>query len=94
MTRSKSILSFCITLCLIIFMSFVTVQEKASEVLGSMGKKSLIYPVVDSGQDRCFSNTKEIPYPKEGGAFYGQDAQYEGYAPAYKDNGDGTTTDL
>lgn len=59
-----------------------------------MGKKRLIYPVVDSGQDRCFSNTQEIPYPKEGEAFYGQDAQYEGYAPAYKDNGDGTTTDL
>jgi hypothetical protein len=94
MTRSKSILSFCITLCLIFFIIFVTVQEKASEVLGSMGKKSLIYPVVDSGQDRCFSNTKEIPYPKEGGAFYGQDAQYEGYVPVYKDNGDGTTTDL
>lgn len=54
----------------------------------------LPYPIVDTGQDRCFSNVREIPYPKENAPFYGQDAQYAGNAPAYKDNGDGTIADL
>ena len=54
----------------------------------------LTYPIVDSGQDRCFSNTQEIAYPAEGADFYGQDAQYQGLQPSYKDNGDGTISDL
>ncbi len=54
----------------------------------------LHYVVVDTGQDRCFNNTREISCPAEGGAFHGQDAQYEANPPAYKDNGDGTITDL
>jgi hypothetical protein len=33
-------------------------------------------------------------YPKTGATFYGQDAQYNGNQSAYKDNGDGTITDL
>ncbi len=56
--------------------------------------QTLPYPVVDTGQDRCFSNDREVAYPQPGAAFDGQDAQYAGRAPAYKDNGDGTVTDL
>lgn len=52
------------------------------------------YVVVDTGQDRCFDNRKKINSPARGGAFYGQDAQYETNPPAYRDNGDGTITDL
>ena len=52
------------------------------------------YVIVDTGQDRCFNNSREITYPREGAAFNGQDAQYESNPPAYKDNGDGTITDL
>lgn len=40
MTRSKSILPVSITFCLIISVSFVTAQEKASEVLGSRGLRA------------------------------------------------------
>ena len=54
----------------------------------------LPYVIVDTGQDRCFSNDREIAYPQAGAAFDGQDAQYQGHAPAYKDNGDGTVTDV
>ena len=54
----------------------------------------LPYVVVDTGQDRCFSNDREIAYPRPGDAFDGQDAQYQSSAPAYRDNGDGTVTDL
>ena len=53
-----------------------------------------VYTVVDTGQIRCYSNNAEIEYPKAGSAFFGQDAQYSGHQPAYKNNGDGTITDL
>lgn len=52
------------------------------------------YPIVDTGQKRCYNNFTEIAYPKSGQAFYGQDAQYSGNQPVYKDNGDGTVSDL
>lgn len=54
----------------------------------------LTYPIVDTGQDRCFTNSQEIAYPAPGADFDGQDAQYRGLQPAYRDNGDGTVSDL
>ncbi len=57
-------------------------------------KQILGYPIVDTGQTRCFNDHQEIHYPKNSSDFYGQDAQYETRKPAYKDNGDGTITDL
>ena len=50
-------------------------------------------PVVDTGQRRCYGNGPEIAYPQAGGAYHGQDGQYAGNTPTYKDNGDGTVTD-
>jgi hypothetical protein len=50
--------------------------------------------VVDTGQDACYSATGPIECPPGGSAFYGQDAQYRGNQPAYRDNRDGTVTDL
>ena len=32
--------------------------------------------------------------PSRGQSFYGQDAKYKGRCPSYKDNKDGTITDL
>ncbi len=52
------------------------------------------YTVVDTGQTKCYDNTKEIPCPQPGQPFYGQDAQYQGNQPAYRDNHDGTVSDL
>jgi hypothetical protein len=52
------------------------------------------YTVVGTGQTKCYNNWREIPPPKPGEAFYGQDAQHPGPAPAYRDNHDGTATDL
>lgn len=50
--------------------------------------------VVDTGQSSCYSNYSEIDCPRPGAPFYGQDAQYVGAAPSYRDNGDGTVSDL
>jgi len=55
---------------------------------------SLSYVVVDTGQDECYDNSREITCPRPGEAFYGQDAQYQGNQPDYQDNGDGTVTGL
>jgi hypothetical protein len=58
------------------------------------GLPLLAYTLPDTGQTKCYDNTKEIPCPQPGEAFYGQDAQYQGPPMAYRDNGDGTVTDL
>jgi len=52
------------------------------------------YTLVDTGQERCYNNTHEIAYPKPGDAFFGQDAPCQGNQPSYRDNGDGTITDV
>ena len=52
------------------------------------------YPIVDTRQERCYDNRLEIEYPRAGEAFFGQDGQYQGNRPSYRDNGDGTITDL
>lgn len=52
------------------------------------------YTVADTGQTLCYDASTEIACPLEGQPFYGQDAQYDSVQPAYRDNGDGTITDL
>ncbi len=47
----------------------------------------------DTGQTACYDNDKEIVCPLPGEAFYGQDANYQGEGPAYRNDGD-TVTDL
>jgi hypothetical protein len=52
------------------------------------------YPIVSTNQNKFYDNITEISAPSFGSAFYGQDANYSKKAPQYKDNGDGTVTDL
>jgi len=54
----------------------------------------LTFPVVDTDQSIFYDSIVEIGQPAQGEAFYGQDAQYNGYQPNYQDNGDGTVSDL
>ncbi|CAN2042411.1 exported hypothetical protein [Candidatus Magnetomoraceae bacterium gMMP-15] len=35
------------------------------------------WPVPDTGQTKCYDDKKEIPCPKPGQPFYGQDANYQ-----------------
>ncbi|NDJ77066.1 MAG: DUF1566 domain-containing protein [Chloroflexi bacterium] len=49
----------------------------------------------DTGQDQCYDlQGNQIPCPEPGEALFGQDANYVSAAPAYRDNGDGTISDL
>jgi PKD repeat protein len=51
----------------------------------------LTYPVVDTGQDFCYDNSAVITPPSSGQAFFGQDAQYNGFQPSLTLSGDGKT---
>ena len=50
-----------------------------------------LYPVVDTGQTRCYNNTTNISAPAADQPFYGQDAQHAGHVPSYTLGGDGLT---
>ena len=52
------------------------------------------YPLVGTGQTRCYDDTKEIRCPVVGQPFCGQDDRHPANTPAYRDNRAGTVTDL
>jgi hypothetical protein len=52
------------------------------------------YPIVDTRQGHCYDAKVATSCPVESQRFYGQDAQYVGNEPRYRDNGNGTVTDL
>jgi hypothetical protein len=49
------------------------------------------YPIVDTGQAKCYDNRNEIAPPKPGQPFYGQDAQFHAHPPSYTLSADGLT---
>lgn len=63
-------------------------------ICGLSASKIISYPIVDTNQSKCFDNSDVINCPAKGESFYGQDAQYKGNQPQYKDNNNGTVTDL
>ncbi|MCB2204583.1 DUF1566 domain-containing protein [bacterium] len=75
-----------LTLCTTLFLIFVSSRLFA--------QYDSTYFIVDSGQQKCYNNTGQMPAPSQGQAFYGQDAQHQGNQPHYVDNGDGTISDL
>ena len=66
----------------------------ATLIAGSVLAAERPYTVVGTGQTKCYGDHGEIVPPQAGQPFYGQDAQYPGTVPSYKDNGDGTVSDL
>jgi len=59
-----------------------------------ISQAQVTYPIVDTGQKRYYNAYREISYPKSNQAFYGQDAQFKGNQSHYKDNRNGTVSDL
>ncbi len=57
--------------------------------LSSASYADLSYPIVDTGLTTFYDNGVEISAPVEGGAFYGQDAHFNGHQPAYTLSDDG-----
>ena len=52
------------------------------------------YPIVGTGQVVCYDDRGEISLLKEGMPYWGQDACYKKNESKYRDNNDGTITDL
>ena len=59
-----------------------------------LSNADLSYPIVDTNQQHSFNEWTYIEFPSTGERFDGQDAQYAGNPPSYRDNGDGTISDL
>ncbi len=76
--------------------NFVGMFAALAILSGSAGQAvSASYPLVDTGQVKTYGNgPAEIVAPLAGQPFYGQDAQVQGARPSYRDNGDGTISDL
>lgn len=66
----------------------------AATLTSSIASASITYPIVDTAQVHSYDGRTVIEYPDEGDPYHGQDAQYSANAPSYKDNGDGTVSDL
>jgi len=58
------------------------------------GGSPLTYKIIDTGLEKFFDNLREIQAPRKGEPFYGQDAHYHNHPFAFRDNGDGSITDL
>ena len=69
---------------------FLVAVSLFTETFGS----DLTYPLVDTQQEHSFNEHSYTEFPQMGERFNGQDAQYAGKQPHYKDNGDGTLSDL
>ncbi|MBT3989712.1 MAG: DUF1566 domain-containing protein [Rhodospirillaceae bacterium] len=50
--------------------------------------------LTDTSQGTCFDESRVIECPAKGEKYYGQDAHYQGRLPAYRNNSDGTVSDL
>jgi len=49
-----------------------------TSTLATAPAPKLPYMVVDTGQDKCYDDSREITCPQFGEAFYAQDAQHQG----------------
>ena len=68
---------------------------RAADIVYTAPSLPVPYPIVDTGQVTCYGDHAPLrACPSPGGDYYGQDAQYLGFAPSYRDNNDGTITDL
>lgn len=63
-------------------------------ILLALPAQAADYAIVDTGQGRCYDAFGPAACPPPGGRFFGQDAQHAGAQPRYRDNGDGTVSDL
>ncbi|MFR9650647.1 MAG: DUF1566 domain-containing protein [Rikenellaceae bacterium] len=68
----------------------------AATLICVSGYSQLSYPINATGQTKSYDDKgKQIKNPKVGDLLYGQDANYlSGVEMSFKDNGDGTVTDL
>ena len=82
--RIKSALNQPLCCCLLVLFTGLSLPASGD----------LSYPIVDTRQLHAYDDAKAIEFPRPGERLFGQDAQYAGNQPSYRDNGDGTVSDL
>lgn len=68
------------------------IKEKVS-TFSDNKSDTITYPIVDTGVTTLYNNTQVLSQISTNEPFFGQDAHYQGNAPTYVDNKDGTVTD-
>ena len=92
--KSTSIVfGFCCVLIVIVLV-LSSAKNLSSSSIAQNTKRNLDYPIVGTNQTKFYDNSTEINTQTVGDDFYGQNANYPENTPKYKDNGDGTVTDL
>ncbi|MBQ4805809.1 DUF1566 domain-containing protein [Aquimarina sp. MMG015] len=88
----KNILKVFFYSVIIILMSCQSSNKNKENIVETNEVKFI---VTDTYQDKFYNEKGEpISKPGEDQDYYGQDAQFNGIAPSFKDNNDGTITDL
>lgn len=82
-----------VVLLLTALLLWPTLAQSAPAAAATVAAATRTYPIVDTGQVRCYDANAEVACPPTGAAFYGQDAQTTANAPSYTNNGNGTVTD-
>ena len=75
-------------------MNFLTPTLVAMLVTGFSAKvlrAALPFPIVSTGQTKCYDNRSEIAPPKPGEPFFGQDAGFQAHPASYTLSADGLT---
>ena len=80
--RNKALKIICIVL-LALLSSWKAVNKLSHE---QPGQQTIVisYPIVDTGQEKCYDNRSDIKEPQKGTNWYGQDAQINGNQPDYQ----------
>jgi hypothetical protein len=78
----------------LIIHSVSVVFLSASSQLAIAQSTTATFTIPDTGQINTYGNGREIEHPKSSETWYGQDGQYEINPPQYKDNNNGTVTDV
>jgi hypothetical protein len=69
----------------------ILLSALATSLSASVAVAGERYPIVDTGQTKCYDNRSEIAPPRPGQPFYGQDAQFRGHTASYTPSADGLT---
>ncbi len=78
----------------IVFISVLAITACDSDSVNGASDVEGSGAVVDTGQTQCYDNENPISPPGVGEPFYGQDGQFDGVSFSFRDNGNGTVTDL
>ncbi|MGQ1947483.1 Lcl C-terminal domain-containing protein [Geofilum sp. OHC36d9] len=94
--RNKGTYKFTILISLMLTGGFLSCEDDNDQTESSTNETTTVsFTLTDTGQTGVYDdNGDEISEPSETDDYYGQDAQFSGIASSFRDNNDGTVSDL